>query len=892
MKNQLHDLTLHHETYYFKFFEADLDEFGGKVFLQGHRNEVPELGDMVAFKADFQYSRSIDSKGVLKGLELKSSSEGLMIVKEHFDGQPLSGTISDELLSLEVFLDLAIELIKLVDEVHAKGYVIKNLSSHNILVSNDFKTMKLSNVSQASDVGKAKDGLIIQNGWEESVVYLSPEQTGRIGRSTDYRSDYYALGVIFYEFLTSHVPFRYDSILELVHGHIAVTPKSPSELNPNVPPLVSRIILKLLSKNAEDRYQSARGLLHDFNIVKENLPDTSAVDDMTLGEEDAAHKFNISERLYGREKELQVLIDAFDRITKGPIEITYVYGYSGIGKTRLIEELHSQISREQGFFASGKFDQYHKETPYFAFTQAFNNLVLQLLSEENDKVVAWKREILKALDGRGQVLINFASDLEILLGPQEKVFDLGFKDNQERFISSVIDFLSVLDTKERPLVFFIDDLQWADTASLDLIASLLESDLKNVLIIGAYRDNEVGVSHPLALQVQNFKSTLPERLSECQLLALHNDDINALISDSLRLPEKATVALSNIITAKTEGNPFFIRQFFTSLIESDLVFFNSELGKWDWHMEDILDLDVTDNVVDLVVKKIQKLDETTQRTISLAACIGNIWNYETLRIITQLSDQELSQSISKIIKLGLATPLGAWKEFFAELSEYLELFNKDEEEHEFKFLHDKIQQAAYSLIDGKDRINTHLKIGELLLHQLDEDDIQENIFDILDHLNFSLDHDLTEEKSLQLGKLNLRAGIKAKNSNAIDTAVQYLENAMKLFEFDRSLEEHKQALIERCECEYLMGHYDKAEQLFDTAIEEVSLDFDKADILSRKMIVYENTQNHPQAITAGIQALKILGTNFPEEDIPDIVGPEFVEVQIQVERPHHWRPSG
>lgn len=878
MFSKINPGDLHHETYYFKFFSSDIERFGGRVFLQAHKRDKLERSDVVAFKTDYEYSRNINTPGILKGKELVTSPEGIFLVKEYFDSFPLSAVIHESPLTVDECISMAIQLVHVIDDIHQKGFVIKNLSSYNILTSRDRNTIKLSNVCQASNIEKGKDGLVIQNGWEEAIVYLSPEQTGRVGRSTDYRSDYYALGVVLYEMLTGVVPFKFTSIMELVHGHIALPPAPPSLVRSDVPEVLSRLVLKLLAKNAEDRYQGASGLLHDLHSIEQNKDNLQALSEMPLGKKDAAHIFNISEWLYGRQKELGILKNAFDRITKGPIEITYVFGYSGIGKTRLIEELHNQISREKGFFASGKFDQYHKDTPYFAFTQAFNNLVLQLFSEEKDKVMAWRRALAKALDGRGQVIVNIAKDLELLLGEQDKVLDLGFKDNQERFKETVIDFLSVLDSEKRPIVFFIDDLQWADTASLDLITALLESRLQNILIIGAYRDNEVDVTHPLHLQMQYFKEKRSDQITECALSSLPNEDINQLIADSLQLPPKDTKELSEVITNKTQGNPFFVKQFFQSLVDLELIFFNAKSAQWEWDYDRILDLDVTDNVVDLLVKKIQTLTPDTQKVISMAACIGNIWDFDTLKIITGLSEGGLSNSISEIIKNGFATPLGAWKEFYADLSEYLDLFAKEEEVHEFKFLHDKIQQAAYSLIKEEDRVETHIRIGRLLLDQLGKEDIENNIFDILDHLNFSVQSDLKEREKEELGELNLSAGIKAKKSNAIETSVLYLETAMILLEHKRSSESYKQALIERCEGEYLRGNYDKAEALFDTAIDEAESDFNKADILSRKMIVYENTQRHHDALDVGIQALALLGTEFPKEDIPEVVQEEFPEV--------------
>jgi predicted ATPase/class 3 adenylate cyclase len=514
----------------------------------------------------------------------------------------------------------------------------------------------------------------------------------------------------------------------------------------------------------------------------------------------------------------------------------------------------------------------------------FNSLVYQLLSEDQSTINDWKIDFTRALDGNGQVLLDIVPDLELLLGKQAETYNLGYKENKERFLKTIHAFLSVLDKDNRPLMFFIDDLQWADRASLELINYLLASNLQNILLIGSFRDNEVDDAHPLRHHIAQQKQEHADKISEIKLTELDLFEVNQLISDSLGMKSVETIELSELLVDKTQGNPFFIKQFLTKLVEEGHISFDLHKYSWTWELNKIGDLNVTENVVDLVINGIQKLSKDAQKVISLASCIGSTFDLESISIISQMDENDLSEALWQSVKSSLIHPLGSWTRYYSDnLWKSLGVDTKDKQEFLFRFQHDKIQQAAYTLIPETNKRKTHKEIGLLLVDRLTKSEINEDIFDILDHLNYGFGEDIPDDWKEKLAELNLQAGIKAKSSSAINTSAGYLKKTMDLMADHPSSELFKNALIHRSESAFLSGDYDLSESLFDSAIDKVESKLEKAEILGRKMAVYENTQRHELAIEAARIGLQLLGIDLPTEESQEMVFAEFGATQQLLE---------
>ena len=562
-----------------------------------------------------------------------------------------------------------------------------------------------------------------------------------MNRGVDYRSDFYSLGVTFYELLTNRLPFTTTDPIELVHCHIAQQPLSVKEVLPNIPLIVSKIIGKLLAKTPEERYQSAGGIKADLETCLYQLNTSGQIAQFHLATQDIAEKFQIPQKLYGRESEVNQLLTAFERVSQGATELLLVTGYSGIGKSALVNEIHKPITKQRGQFISGKFDQLQRDIPYSAIAQAFQDLIRQLLSEPETVLQVWKQKILEALENNGQIILDVIPELEKIIGKQPAIEQLDTQENQNRFKLVFQKFLQVFCQQEHPLVIFIDDLQWSDLASLNLIEKLIsDSDNKYFLLIGAYRDNEVSPTHPLIHTLGKIKQAeIP--LNQILLAPLKTKDINQLISDTLKCSLEASQSLADLVTQKTNGNPFFLTQLLYSLYQEKLLVFNADREDyWQWDLEQIKSLSITDNVVDLLINKIQKLDRSTQEILKLAACIGNQFDLATLAIINNKPQGDTAKELQATLEDGLIIPLD--NSYKVPLLENLSNISSQDTENSqeyspisYKFLHDRVQQAAYALIPETDKQPIHLQIGYLLLDSIKGDIAESNVFDIVNHLN-------------------------------------------------------------------------------------------------------------------------------------------------------------
>ena len=628
---------------------------------------------------------------------------------EDFGGTSLNewvGKVKQQ--SLQEFLEIAIALSNTLDILYRERIIHKDIKPSNILINPLTKQVKLIDFSIASLLPRETQTLVNPNVLEGTLAYISPEQTGRMNRGIDYRTDFYSLGVTFYELLAGELPFVANEPMELVHSHIAKTAPSIHEINSEIPSVIAEVISKLMAKNAEDRYQSALGLKFDLENCLTQLRETGGIEKFEIAQRDVCDRFIIPDKLYGRETEVLTLLEAFERVSRGTSEMMLVAGFSGIGKTAVVNEVHKPIVRQRGYFIKGKYDQFQRNIPLSAFVQAFRDLMEQLLTENDVQLEEWKNKILNAVGDSGQVIIEVIPELSIIIGEQPPAVELSGTAAQNRFNLLFQKFTQVFTSIEHPLVMFLDDLQWADSASLKLI-QLLMADTSHLLLIGAYRDNEVPPGHPLMLTLSNIQKT-QATINTISLVPLSQVEVNKLVADTLKSTEELVWNLSVLIYQKTLGNPFFATQFLKALHQDELIHFDFELGCWQCEIAQVTTQAVTDNIVTFMSLQLRKLPPSTQQVLQLAACIGNQFDLATLAIVSEQSQIETAACLWKALQEGLILPIGDVYKFYVG-QETLAGTSENQQTVTYESLHNRVQQAAYSLTPDHQKQTTHLKIG-------------------------------------------------------------------------------------------------------------------------------------------------------------------------------------
>ncbi|NEO89831.1 MAG: AAA family ATPase [Moorea sp. SIO3G5] len=880
------------------------------VVIKLLKSEYPSFGELVQFRNQYTIAKNLDLPGIVKPYSLKHYRNGYGLVMEDFGGISLKTYCSNleslKLTSLTEFFDIALQIASILDGLYRNRVIHKDIKPANILINPDTKQVELIDFSIASLLPRETQVLQSPNVLEGTLAYLSPEQTGRMNRGIDYRSDFYSLGVTFYELLTGQLPFTSTDPMELVHCHIAKQPPSVHSINPDIPIIVSDMISKLMAKNAEDRYQSALGLKYDLETCLSQWQETGRVEPFDLGTQDICDRFVIPEKLYGRAREVETLLGAFDRVagktiaqedsSRGRSEMMLVAGFSGIGKTAVVNEVHKPIVRQRGYFIKGKFDQFMRNIPFSAFVQAFRNLMGQLLTERDAQLQHWKIKILLALGENGQVIIDVIPELEQIIGKQSPVPELSAGAAQNRFNRLFQKFIQVFTTAEHPLVIFLDDLQWVDSASLKLMQLLMsETDTRYLLLIGAYRDNEVSPTHPLMLTLDEISKT-EVKVNSITLAPLKHSDLNHLIADTLSCSEELAQPLTELVFRKTKGNPFFATQFLKSLHADNLIRFNFEVGHWECDIAQVRTLALSDDVVEFMALQLSKLPPATQSVLKLAACIGNQFDLATLAIVYEKSQTETAADLWKALQEGLLLPQSEIYKFFQTTDESQQSIDQSYppsrlSHHSspiYKFLHDRVQQAAYCLIDQDHKQQTHLKIGQLLLSNTSEPEREEKIFDIVNQLNIGADLITNPSEREQLAGLNLLAGKKAKSATAYEPALRYFNSGLKLLAPDSWESNYELSLalsIAAVEAEYLTVNLERAKHLSKIVLKQAKTFLDKIKVYELQILFYITQNKMNEAIDLGINVLKMLGIAIPTEaqEINTEVEKLREELQLEVE---------
>ena len=849
------------------------------VILKVLRQEYPTPDAIARFKLEYDITCNLNLEGVIKTYGLEKYQYSLLMVLEDFGGESLTRLFKNRKLHLEEFLILAIRITEILGKIHTANIIHKDINPSNIVFNPTTGQIKIIDFGISTVLSRENPILRNPNVLEGTLAYMSPEQTGRMNRIIDYRTDFYSLGVTFYELLTRKLPFETADALELVHCHIAKQAISPSEIDSGIPNALSKLVMKLLAKTAEQRYQSAWGIQTDLQLCLKQLQEKNEISEFALGCQDISDKFQISQKLYGREREIETLLAAFERVSQGQREMVLLSGYSGIGKSALVQEIYKPITQKQGYFISGKFDQLQRGIPYRPFIQAFQELIRQLLTESEAQIAIW-REKLEAVFGiNGQIIIDVIPEVELIVGEQPTVLDLPPGESQNRFNLVFQKFINVFSQSEHSLVIFLDDLQWLDSASLKLIQLIMSApDSERLLLIGAYRSNEVSATHPLMLALEELKST-DAIINHISLSSLDLTTINQLIADTLNSNPETTLSLAELINSKTRGNSFFIKEILRFLYEKNLLNFDFKASYWQWNIEKIQATQITDNVAEFMVSKIQNLSEPSQQILKFAACIGNQFDSQTLSIISKKTQNETTTALWESMQEGFILPLGDEYKYLpfkeSEVSShnsetgttYSDSFLQNSVSCPYKFMHDRIQQAAYSLISETDKKQVHLKIGQLLLESTLPDLLEDKIFDIVNQLNIGIELITEQEKKDELAQLNLVAGKKAKSSVAYEPALKYLNIGRGLLGRDSWLQTYELTLALyglTAEVAYLNGHFEQMETLAEVVLQEAKTTLDKLKAYEVKIQAFTVQNKLLEAIKTALEVLQQLGVKLPQ----------------------------
>ncbi|MBX0330561.1 AAA family ATPase [Oscillochloris sp. ZM17-4] len=870
-------------------YRAHSDRDNRPVILKLLADPRPSPEDLDRFQREYAILRALDVPEVIRCYRMELVDRRPMLVLEDFGGTALSQLGLAGRLHIEQFLDIAIAIAASIGQVHQAAVIHKDINPANIVYNPATGELKLIDFSLATRLRREEVGFQSPATLEGTLAYLSPEQSGRMNRPVDYRTDLYSLGVTLYELATGRRPFRSEDPLELVHAHLARQPQPPQQLNPQLPPAVAAVIMKLLAKSADDRYQSAQGLRADLAYCREHLGMPEDLAGFVPGLHDRAERFQIPQALYGRDADVTQLVAAFARAADGGRELLLVSGPPGIGKTVLVHEIHRSVTARRGFFVGGKFDQLQRTVPYRAWAQVFTDLIAHLLTESAERLAAWQATIQAALGDSASVLIALIPNLELVLGPQPDAPPLEGKEAQSRLEFLLRGFVRALARPEHPLAIFLDDLQWADAASLSLLQLLLsEADTGSLLLIGAYRDAEVGPAHPLMMTIADIRQA-GATITSLELQPLSRDEANQLIADTLACPTDLAQPFTNLLYQKTQGNPFFTTQLLQVLHVEHLITFDTAAGRWETDLAQVRAFALTDDAVAFLAQQLQKLPPETQALLALAACIGGQFDLATLALAAGRPADAVGADFWHALQMGLVLPTSERYQFRSVTSAEVAQQGTAQAGPTYHFLHDQVQQAAYSLLAESDRQATHLRIGRLLLEHTPEAMREARLFDIVYQLNQGRAL-LTEQSERDaLARLNLRAGQKARAAAAFPVARAFFTTGLNLLDADGWRHDYELTLRlteAAAEAAYLCGDFATMEQLGAVVLAEAHSVLDQIKVYEVMLQTMLAQNQLVECVQLGLRVLRQLGVDLPDEPGPADIGAALMGAQAA------WQAQG
>jgi PAS domain S-box-containing protein len=825
--------------------------------------EETSLGSIQRLEHEYALKGELDADWAARPVALTHYNGRMALMLEDPGGVPLDRLLGRP-LDVSLFLRIAIPLAGALRHVHERGLIHKDIKPANILVDSASGGVWLTGFGIASRLPRERQAPAPPEVIAGTLAYMAPEQTGRMNRSVDSRSDLYALGITFYEMLTGQLPFTAADPMEWVHCHIARQPMPPNEQIAGIPAPLSAIVMKLLAKTAEDRYQTAAGTEADLRRNQAELETHGLIDAFPLGSHDLSDRLLIPEKLYGREREIDALLAAFDRVVAhGTPELVLVSGYSGVGKSSVVNELHKALLPPRGLFASGKFDQYKRDIPYATLAQAFQTLIRQILAKSEAEVDSWRNSLSEAIGPNGQLIVNFIPEVEFVIGKQAPVPDLPPQDAQNRFQMVFRRFVGVFARQEHPLALFLDDLQWQDAATLELLEHLVtDPDVRHLLLVGAYRDNEVSLYHPLMRTLDAIRKA-GARIQEVLLAPLEVDDVGRLLVDSLHCNRDSAHALAQLVHERTGGNPFFAIQFLTGLAEEGLLAFDANAAAWISDLARIRAKRYTDNVVEFMVAKLKRLPDATQQALQQLACLGNVAEIATLTLVRGISEDGIHTALWEAARTGLILRLDS----------------------SYAFLHDRVQEAAYALIPENERAEAHLRVGRVLASRAPSEELEEKIFEIVNQLDRGAALIHSREERDWVAELNLIAGKRAKTSTAYASALNYLaagrallteDSWQRQYELVFSIEYHW------AECELLTADLAAAEERLIMLSHRAGNLIDIAAVACLRLTLYTTLDRSDRGVEVCLEYLQRSGVHWSPHPITDEVQREYDRIWQQV----------
>jgi PAS domain S-box-containing protein len=840
--------------------ESHTDGDGARVLAVRPAGEHPSPAILDRLAHEYGLKDELDDAWSARPLQLVRERGQTILMLKDPGGEPLDRLIGPP-MEIGKFLRLAVALSAALGRLHGRGLIHKDIKPAHVLVNVPTSQVWLTGFGIASRLARERRSPDPPERLEGTLTHMAPEQTGRMNRSIDSRSDLYSLGVTLYQMLTGSLPFTASDPMEWVHCHIAKNPIPPGDRLSNVPAPVSAIIMKLLAKAAEDRYQTAAGLEHDLRRCLCEVQ--GQIEAFPLGERDISDRLLLPDKLYGREREISTLLASFDRsVNSGTPEFLLVSGYSGIGKSSVVNELHKAIVPARGLFASGKFDQYKRDIPYSTLAQAFQSLIRLLLAKSDPELAGWREALREALGPNGRLIIDLVPELKLIVGDQPPVPELPLHDAQRRFQLVFRRFLAVFARPEHPLALFLDDLQWLDSATLDLLEDLLTlPDVRHLMLIGAYRDNEVNLAHPLIRKLETIRKA-GAVVHEIILAPLAREDLGRLIGDALHCEPGRVTALAELIHEKTAGNPFFVNQLISVLVEEGLLTFDYGEGRWLWDLNRIRAKGYTDNVVGLLVGKLNRLPVEAQHALQLLACMGNSAEFNLLEMVSQQSNEQVHGQLWEAMKAGL-------------------IFRT---ERSYKFLHDRVQEAAYSLIPQERRAGIHLRVGRFLASHIPPATREERIFEIVNQLNRGVTLVTSTAERLQIAELNLIAGRRARASTAYKSALVHLaagEASLSEEPWERHYGLKFSLALHRAECEFLTGELLAADERLSRLQLRAVGSTDLSAVACLRMALY-TTDRPDLAVEVGVEQLRSFGIEWSAHPSEEEVRAEYDALRQRV----------
>ncbi|MEZ4299442.1 MAG: serine/threonine-protein kinase PknK, partial [Polyangiaceae bacterium] len=849
----------------------------GPLVLKVPVGDSPRERDLLSLQNELAATRDLQIPGVRRGLRVEREGGRFAVALAYAPGDALVPRAAQTRADLRATLDIAIRLSRIVGALHRAGVIHENLQPSHVLRDAGTQDITVIGMRHAARVDLKQSHLAGPKNLRGTLAYMSPEQTGRMNRVVDYRADLYSLGVTFYELFTGRLPFDSADPMELVHCHIARTPLPANTVNPALPSALALVIAKLLAKSADERYQSAFGLAHDLERSLASLHDTGTIELFPLAERDRSGRFRMPHKLYGREAQAAALCGAFERASAGRAELCLVTGSSGVGKSALVHEVLRSLGEKRGTFAEGKFEQLLRNTPYHALVQAFRGILARVLTEDDTALAAFRARILPVISGLGKVLTDLVPTLEIVLGEQPDVPDLGGEEMQNRFLRALTLFVQALAPAEHPLVLFLDDLQWADSASLDLLSALLtDSRTRNVLFVCAYRDQEVTPSHPLARFIEKIhKASVP--VESIHLDCLAPDDVRALTADALQADPEKIEPLAAIVSDKTGGNAFFVGQLLKALCAEGILTFDHDDQTWHYQLADVRRAATSADVLELMAERLRRLPAAARRTLQVAASVGARFDIDTLAAASGEPPGAVARDLWPSVEAGLIRPdsdvfplAGAEADSIAEVT------------GELSFAHDRVQQAAYTSVPEADRKAIHLQIGRVLWRRTPKGPEAGKVFDVVNHLNAGIDLVTSPDERLRIAELNLRAGQAARASVAFLQAVEYFSTGQRLLGPSPWHDHYELMLALRggeAEAASVGGDIARGSEAAREVLSNARAPRDKATAYHALQTAARIRDKLDESLAVGLEALEHYGVRFPRNPGGHHIGIEMLRVR-------------